>query len=102
MPKHIVSLFAALALSVMLLATASRVNHSSTVPVWNGSSQLADGIPMPPPKPTKVSPTGRIWIADGIPMPPPKPTKAAPTGKAWIAEGIPMPPPKPTKFAYRS
>jgi hypothetical protein len=59
----------------MLLVVFPKVNYSSTVPVWNSGSQLADGIPMPAPKPPKTGFSSRVLIADGIPMPPPKQPK---------------------------
>jgi hypothetical protein len=48
------TLCAPLALIVMLLVAVPNVNYSSTVPVWHNGHQLADGIPMPPPKPPKT------------------------------------------------
>jgi hypothetical protein len=48
------TLCAPLALIVMLLVAVPNVNYSSTVPVWHSGHQLADGIPMPPPKPPKT------------------------------------------------
>ena len=54
MQKQFTTLCAALALMVMLLVAVPKVNYSSTVPVWNNGSQLADGIPMQPPKPPKT------------------------------------------------
>jgi hypothetical protein len=75
MQKQFTTLCAALALIVMLLRAGPRVNNSSTVAVWHSGSQLADGIPMPSPKPPKTGFSSRVVIADGIPMPPPKPPK---------------------------
>jgi hypothetical protein len=74
MQKQFTTLCAAVALIGMLLGAGSRVNHPSTVPVWNTGSQLADGVPMPPPKPSTPSFNTNITIADGVPMPPPKPS----------------------------
>lgn len=54
MQKQFTTLCLALALVVMLLVAVPKVNYSPTVPVWNNGSQLADGIPMPPPKPPKT------------------------------------------------
>ena len=54
MQKKFTTLSAALTLIAMLLVAVPKVNYSSTVPVWNNGSQLADGIPMPPPKPPKT------------------------------------------------
>jgi hypothetical protein len=75
MQKQFTTLCAALVLVVMLLAAVPKVNYSSTVPVWNNGSQLADGIPMPLPKPPKTGFASGVIVADGIPMPPPKPPK---------------------------
>jgi hypothetical protein len=99
MQKQFTTLCAALVLVVMLLAAVPKVNYSSTVPVWNNGSQLADGIPMPPPKP-KTGFASRVVVADGIPMPPPKP-KTGFASRVIVADGIPMPPPKP-KTGYIS
>ena len=73
MQKQLTTLCAALALIVMLLVAVP--NNSSTVAVWHSGSQLADGIPMPSPKPPKTGFSSRVVIADAIPMPPPKPPK---------------------------
>jgi hypothetical protein len=54
MQKQFTTLCVALAVLVMLLVAVARVNYPSTVPVWHNGSQLADGIPMPPPKPPKT------------------------------------------------
>ena len=54
MQKQFIALCAALALVVMLLVAVPKVNYSSTVPVWHHGYRLADGIPMPPPKPPKT------------------------------------------------
>ena len=54
MQKQFTTLCAALALIVMLLVAVPKVNYSSTVPVWHNGYRLADGIPMPPPKPPKT------------------------------------------------
>ncbi len=54
MQKKFTTFCVALVLVVMLLVAVPGVNYSSTVPVWNNGSQLADGIPMPPPKPPKT------------------------------------------------
>jgi hypothetical protein len=102
MQKQFTTLFAALALIVMLLVAVPKVNYSSTVPVWNNGSQLADGIPIPPPKPPKTGFASRVIIADGIPMPPPKPPKTGFASGVIVADGIPMPPPKPPKTGYIS
>jgi hypothetical protein len=57
MQKQFTTLCAALALIVMLLVAVPKVHYSSFVPVWHSDSRLADGIPMPSPKPPK---TGHI------------------------------------------
>ena len=51
MQKQFTTLCAALALIIMLLVAVPKVHYSSTVPIWHSGSQLADGIPMPSPKP---------------------------------------------------
>jgi len=51
MQKRCTTLCAAVALIVMLLVAVPKGNYSSTV---NSGSRLADGIPMPPPKPPKT------------------------------------------------
>ena len=75
MQKQFTTLCASFAVLVMLLVALPKVNYSSIVPVWNTGSPLADGIPMPPPKPPKTGFASRVIVADGIPMPPPKPPK---------------------------
>ena len=75
MQKQFTSLRVALVVIVMLLAVVPRVNYSLTVPVWNSPSQLADGIPMPPPNPPKTGFSSSVIIVDGIPMPPPNSPK---------------------------
>ena len=54
MQKQFTTLCATLALIVMLLVAVPKGNYSSTVPDWHSGYQLADGIPMPPPKPPKT------------------------------------------------
>ncbi len=102
MQKQFTTLGVALVLVVMLLVAVPKVNYSSTVPVWNNGSPLADGIPMPPPKPPETGFASHVIIADGIPMPPPKPPKTGFASRVIIADGIPMPPPKPPKTGYIS
>jgi hypothetical protein len=53
----------------------------------DGGGLVADGSPMPIPKPTK-----EVQVADGSPMPLPKPKD----GGSLVADGSPMPLPKPT------
>ena len=55
MQKQFTTLCAALALIVMLLVAVPKGNYSSTVPVCHSGYRLADGIPMPPPKPPKTA-----------------------------------------------
>jgi len=52
MQKQFTTLCAALPLIVMLLVAIPKVNNYTTLAVWHSGSQLADGIPMPSPKPT--------------------------------------------------
>jgi hypothetical protein len=54
MQKQFTALCTALVVTAMLLVADPRVNHSSTLTVWNNGFPLADGIPMPPPKPPKT------------------------------------------------
>ena len=53
MQKLIRSLLVTLSVTAMLLVAASQVNPSPQGFHWNRSTQTADGIPMPPPKPPK-------------------------------------------------
>jgi hypothetical protein len=89
MQKQFTTLCAALALIVMLLVAVPKANYSSTVAVWHSGSQLANGIPMPSPKPPETGFSSRVVIADGIPMPPPKPPKTGLSSSVIVADAPP-------------
>ncbi len=76
MQKQISAVCASLTVIAMLLAAGVSVNHRLPIGVGNSGSQLADGIPMPPPKPPKTSVSGNVLVSDDIPMPAPKPPKS--------------------------
>ena len=95
MKKSFQVLVVTLSLSAIVLMVFVQVNHSSSVPSWNRSTVVADGIPMPPPPPKKGVSADTI-VADGIPMPPPPPKKGQ-SVSVLVADGIPMPPPPPKK-----
>ncbi len=64
----------ALSLSLIVLSAVVEVNYPRTAFRWNNRTQMADGIPMPPPQPPPKKTLGvNILVADGIPMPPPQP-----------------------------
>lgn len=96
MKTNFVVLLGAISVSAMLLSHASQVNRRCSAPSLRPASTVADGSPLPSPKPPKAA---AIQIADGSPLPSPKPPKAVAASPILVADGSPLPSPKPPKSA---
>ncbi len=77
-----------LAGSIVVPAVSSVNRHTTT----NGTTQteMADGMPLPPPPPVGKS----VLSADGMPLPP-----LPPGNGALLADGMPLPPLPPSAAA---
>jgi hypothetical protein len=70
MTKRLLTISFTFASSVVLILGLVTSNCLSPHPAAKPTVMQADGVPLPPPPPTK--PTGGL-IADGVPLPPPPP-----------------------------
>lgn len=85
----------------LLVLAALIVSPVSAIVNFNHKVNIAEGTPIPPPKPPILIAEGTpipppkppVMIAEGTPIPPPKPP-------VMIAEGTPIPPPKPPVIAF--
>jgi len=80
-----------LSVSFIVLLLGAQVNHQVNGKIGHGWTQVADGVPLPPPTqpPPKL---GEVQLADGVPLPPP--TQPPPKlGVILTADGVPLPPP---------
>jgi hypothetical protein len=70
MKNQYVILKGVLTVSLIVLLVGVAVNHRVSVQGTLGNSQVADGVPLPPPvqPPPKLD---SVIIADGVPLPPP-------------------------------
>ena len=92
MKNHFLILKITLSVSLIVLSLAAPVNRQLPTKAGSGTTQVADGVPLPLPPTPKA--TG-ILVADGVPLPlPPKPTGIL------VADGVPLPlpPTPPPKF----
>ena len=101
MKKQFLMLKGALSVSIIVLLLGAWVNHRDTGKNAFGKTQVADGVPLPPPinPPPKL---GEVLVADGVPLPPP----INPPPKLHVvltADGVALPPPinPPPKLASR-
>ena len=70
MKKQFLFLNSVLSVMVIVLLLDAGVNHQVNVRLGSQSSQMADGVPLPPPvNPPPKSMNG--LMADGVPLPPP-------------------------------
>jgi len=76
-----------LVIGFIVLPVSQQVNHKSKTDDKQ-QLQLADGMPLPPLPPPKVS--SNTLIADGMPLPPLPPPNAI--GTTLLADGMPLPP----------
>jgi hypothetical protein len=71
MKNHLLILKVTLSVSLIVLSLAAPVNRQLPGKAQSGSTQVADGVPLPLPPTPKA--TG-ILVADGVPLPlPPTP-----------------------------
>ena len=92
MKNHWLILKVTLSVSLIVLSLAAPVNRQLPTKAGSGTTQVADGVPLPlPPKPTG------ILVADGVPLPLPPSPKAQ---GVLVADGVPLPlpPTHPTNF----
>lgn len=80
-----------LSVSLIVLLAGVAVNHHISGKYAPGKTQVADGVPLPPP----VQPPPNldsVVIADGVPLPPP--VQPPPNLNIVLtADGVPLPPP---------
>ena len=69
MKIRLITLVAALSVSLILLSLVVPVNHPSQFPTQKGVGVVADGVPLSPPIPPAPKQAGTL-IADGVPLPP--------------------------------
>lgn len=91
MKKEFLSLKVTLSATIIVLLLGISVNHRITAKGAFGKTQVADGVPLPPPvqPPPKLD---AVIVADGVPLPPP----VQPPPKLNVvltADGVPLPPP---------
>jgi hypothetical protein len=77
-----------LSVSLIVLSIAVPVNRQLPGKAESGNTQVADGVPLPPPPPS--SPTS-VLVADGVPLPPPPPSTTK-LSVILTADGVPLPP----------
>ncbi len=91
MKKQLCILNGVISVSVIVLLLGVSVNHQICRKIARHGTQVADGVPLPPPTqpPPKL---GVIEMADGVPLPPPT---QPPPKLNWVltADGVPLPPP---------
>jgi hypothetical protein len=99
MKKEYLILKGALSVSLIVLLLGVAVNHRISTHIHFGKTQVADGVPLPPPNQPPPKLDGTL-TADGVPLPPPNqpPPKL---GLTLAADGVPLPPPNqpPPKLA---
>lgn len=92
MKREYLILKGALSVSLIVLLLGVTVNHRISGKNSFGKTQVADGVPLPPPiQPPPKLDVG-VLVADGVPLPPPiqPPPKL---NLVLIADGVPLPPP---------
>lgn len=91
MKNEFLMLKSMLSVSLIVLLLGFVVNHRDFGKSALGKTQVADGVPLPPPinPPPKLD---AVLVADGVPLPPPinPPPKL---DRVTVADGVPLPPP---------
>src|SRR5579864_5379088 len=77
-----------LSVSLIVLSVAVPVNYGLAGSTGKGVSQVADGVPLPPPVPPRGA---SFQVADGVPLPPPIPPQLK-SVVVYIAGRVPLPP----------
>ena len=101
MSKEYLILNGLLSVSLIVLLLGVPVNHRAEGKFCPHATQVADGVPLPPP----VNPPPKLsgdQLADGVPLPPP--VNPPPKMNAeQMADGVPLPPAvnPPPKLAVR-
>jgi len=91
MKKTYLILKSTLSVSLIVLSLRVTVNHPISSRSHFGKTQVADGVPLPPPiQPPPKLDAGTL-VADGVPLPPP--IQPPPKLIALKADGVPLPPP---------
>ena len=101
MKKEYLILKGALSVSLIVLLFGVTVNHRIPGKSSIGKTQVADGVPLPPPIQPPPKLDAGVLLADGVPLPPPiqPPPKL---NVVLTADGVPLPPPiqPPPKLAF--
>jgi hypothetical protein len=81
-----------LSVSLIVLLLGVAVNHGISNRSSFGKTQVADGVPLPPPLQPPPKLDAGVLVADGVPLPPPfqPPPKF---NRVLTADGVPLPPP---------
>ena|SRR5262249_61319052 len=81
-----------LSFSLIVFLLGATVNHRISRTNFFGKTQIADGVPLPPPIPPPPKFAAGALVADGVPLPPPiqPPPKLNTT---QTADRVPLPPP---------
>ena len=77
MKREYLSLKSALSVSLIVLLLGVAVNHRISGKNFFGKTQVADGVPLPPPIQPPPKLDAGVLVADGVPLPPYPATQAA-------------------------
>jgi hypothetical protein len=92
MKREYLILKGALSVSLIVLLLGVAVNHRISTQTHFGKTQVADGVPLPPPIQPPPKLDAGVLVADGVPLPPP--IQPPPKLNAdLMADGVPLPPP---------